>query len=193
MEAPLKILVVGDPETGKTSLIKQLVQKKFQPKYKTSASVEFYLYDRLQLWDVGNKIGAIAKAYYGDACGAIIVYDVTRPSTFDTVVAWKQDIDSKVKLPNGDPLPVLLVGNKVDLETAQCDRDQLDRFCAEYGFVNWFDASAKTGEQVVDAAAYLSECVLQHDDVFQEAHRQALAFRPGHIVPPRESSSYCYY
>ncbi|KAJ8612937.1 hypothetical protein CTAYLR_006192 [Chrysophaeum taylorii] len=146
--APIKVVVVGDPETGKTSLIKQLVHGKFHPKYKGSTGVEFYLDEihvreevvRLQLWDIAgrdNRIGAIAKAYYKDAFGAMVVYDITRPSSFDTVADWKREIDAKVKLPNGQPLPVLLVGNKHDLETAQADGHQLDKFCQDHGFVTW--------------------------------------------------------
>lgn len=196
----MKILVVGDPETGKTSYIKRLVQDTFNSKYKGSKGVDFYLREvfvdgetvRLQLWDVANvenTIGNISKSYYRDAFGAMIIYDVTRPSTFDTVVDWKKEIDSKVgKLPNGEPLPVLLVGNKHDLETAQADGHQLDKFCNDYGFTSWFDVSAKSGYNVVDAASYLAQRVLEEDDIFDQAHREAVEYRRNQAFEPKSTS-----
>ena len=41
------------------------------------------------------------------------MFDVTRASTFEAVQKWKNDLDSKVALPNGAPIPVVLLANKV--------------------------------------------------------------------------------
>ncbi|MBS1890095.1 MAG: hypothetical protein JST59_02285 [Actinobacteria bacterium] len=51
--------------------------------------------------------------YYREARGAFIVFDVTKEKTFQSVTKWKQDIDSKVTLPNGKIIPVVLLANKV--------------------------------------------------------------------------------
>lgn len=51
--------------------------------------------------------------YYKEAVAALVVYDVTRPKTFEAVPKWKSDLDSKVSLPGGDPIPVVLLANKV--------------------------------------------------------------------------------
>lgn len=199
---PVKVLVLGDPETGKTSLIKRLVHDRFHAKYKASTGVQFFLHEvnvndqivRLQLWDMAgheNRVGKIAKAYYQDAFGAIVVYDVTRPTTFDTVADWKKEIDDNVKLPNGDPLPVILVGNKFDLETARADELELDKYCAERGFVQWFDVSAKTGYRVDETVRCLAQSVLEKDDIFVTAHHKAIGFRPNKLFEPQDSSLLC--
>ena len=60
-----------------------------------------------------ERFGNITRVYYRDAVGCFIVFDVTRPSTFDAVAKWKQDLDSKVQLQNGQPIPCLLLANKV--------------------------------------------------------------------------------
>jgi Ras-related protein Rab-32 len=52
--------------------------------------------------------------YYKEAVGAFIVFDVTRASTFEAVQRWKNDLDTKVQLPNGKPVPCVLLANKVD-------------------------------------------------------------------------------
>lgn len=58
----------------------------------------------------------MTRVYYKEAVGAFIVFDVTRSATFDAVIKWKQDLDSKVQLPNGSPIPCILLANKVILE-----------------------------------------------------------------------------
>lgn len=51
--------------------------------------------------------------YYKEAVGAFVVFDVTRLSTFEAVTMWKSDLDNKVLLPNGKPIPAVLLANKV--------------------------------------------------------------------------------
>jgi len=55
----------------------------------------------------------MTRVYYKEAVGAFIVFDVTRPATFDAVNKWKTDLDSKVQLPDGSPIPCILLANKV--------------------------------------------------------------------------------
>lgn len=56
----------------------------------------------------------MTRVYYKEAVGAFIVFDVTRVATFDAVLKWKQDLDSKVQLPDGSPIPCILLANKVN-------------------------------------------------------------------------------
>jgi Ras-related protein Rab-32 len=55
----------------------------------------------------------MTRVYYKEAVGAFIVFDVTRASTFDAVQKWKNDLDSKVQLIDGSPVPCVLLANKV--------------------------------------------------------------------------------
>ena len=60
-----------------------------------------------------ERFGNMTRVYYKEAVGAFIVFDVTRVSTFEAVTKWKQDLDAKVQLPNGDTIPCVLLANKV--------------------------------------------------------------------------------
>lgn len=55
----------------------------------------------------------MTRVYYKDAVGCFIVFDVTRASTFEAVIRWKADLDSKVSLPDGSRIPCVLLANKV--------------------------------------------------------------------------------
>jgi GTPase SAR1 family protein len=73
----------------------------------------------------------------------------------ESVRGWKSDIDDKVRMPNGDYIPVVLLASKCDLPSRQWRRDQIDQLCEVNGFRHWFEVSAKTKVNVTEANAYL--------------------------------------
>uniref|UniRef100_A0A7S1GDC3 Ras-related protein Rab n=1 Tax=Bicosoecida sp. CB-2014 TaxID=1486930 RepID=A0A7S1GDC3_9STRA len=175
----LKVLVLGDPATGKTSFIKRYVTNSFSGQHKPTVGVDFHFRRfeesgtkvALQLWDIAgqDRFGAIYRVYYKDAFGALLVFDLSRPETFASVTKWKHEIDSKVQLPNGKPLPVLLVGNKCDIDSAAAsvDKEQLDKFCEDNGFIGWFQTSALANINIEQAVRTLVRNILTHTDAFE--------------------------
>uniref|UniRef100_A0A8C6WQ88 Ras-related protein Rab n=1 Tax=Neogobius melanostomus TaxID=47308 RepID=A0A8C6WQ88_9GOBI len=141
-----------DLGVGKTSIIKRYVHQIFSQHYRATIGVDFALkviqWDnntvvRLQLWDIAGqeRYGNMTRVYYREAVGAMVVFDVTRASTFEAVLKWKDDLDSKVTLNHGRPVPVVLLANKSDQLPSHSPK--LDTFCRENGFVAWFETSAK--------------------------------------------------
>lgn len=91
-----------------------------------------------------ERFGNMTRVYYKEAVGAFVVFDVTRGSTFEAVSKWKQDLDSKVKLANGSPIPSVLLANKCDQKKEVSNNTALmNNFCKETGFLGWFETSAK--------------------------------------------------
>ncbi len=60
-----------------------------------------------------ERFGALTRVYYKDAVGCFITFDVARPTTLQSATKWKIDLDNKVKLPDGNPVPCVLLANKV--------------------------------------------------------------------------------
>ncbi len=56
----------------------------------------------------------MARTYYKGASGVVIMFDLTERKTFEEAKGWKNDVDAKLALPNGDPIPSILVANKVE-------------------------------------------------------------------------------
>ncbi|KAK2166326.1 hypothetical protein LSH36_40g18030 [Paralvinella palmiformis] len=123
---------------------------------------------RLQLWDIAGqeRFGNMTRVYYKEAIGAFIVFDVTRPSTFDAVQKWKTDLDSKVQLPDGSPVPCILLANKCDQnkEGLVTSYSQMDEYCKEQGFVAWYETSAKENINIDEAARHLVSVVLENKE-----------------------------
>jgi small GTP-binding protein len=124
----IKIIVVGDMGAGKTCLIRKFVKGSFADFYKLTIGVDFAnkrvqwnetTTADVQLWDIAGqeRFGSMTGVYYRESVGAIVVFDVTRGSTFEMCSVWKKDIDEKVRTADGEPVPTLLLGNKIDLLT----------------------------------------------------------------------------
>ncbi|XP_075258278.1 ras-related protein Rab-38-like [Convolutriloba macropyga] len=168
-----KILVIGDLGVGKTSLIKRFVHDFFSTNYKATIGVDFALKVlkrpdrtvRLQLWDIGGqeKFSQMTSAYFKNAIGAFIVFDVTRPQTFDAVSKWKYDLDSKVYLPDNSSIPAVLLANKCDQtkEGLVNNRHKMDEYCNEHKYIKWFETSAKEGYGIDEAAECLVSKILE--------------------------------
>ncbi|MEQ2303295.1 hypothetical protein AMECASPLE_015284 [Ameca splendens] len=104
----------------------------------------------------------MTRVYYREAVGALVVFDVTRASTFEAVLKWKDDLDSKVTLNHGRPVPAVLLANKSDQIAYQLPK--LDSFCRENGFVDWFETSAKENTNIKEAAWCLVEHILNNEE-----------------------------
>uniref|UniRef100_A0A1I8NYK4 Ras-related protein Rab n=1 Tax=Stomoxys calcitrans TaxID=35570 RepID=A0A1I8NYK4_STOCA len=171
-----KILVIGELGTGKTSFIKRYVHQFFSQNYRATIGVDFALkvlhWDpntivRLQLWDIAGqeRFGNMTRVYYKEAVGAFIVFDVTRSGTFDCVNKWKEDLDSKVQLPDGSPIPCILLANKCDQDKqgVVTNTEKMDDYVKEHGFAGWFETSAKENINIDEAARALVNKILLND------------------------------
>lgn len=173
----LKIIVVGDMGTGKTALIRKFVEGNFSEFYKITIGVDFAnkivkcgdASADVQLWDIAGqeRFGNMTGVYYREAVGAVVVFDVMRSPTFDMTKVWKKDIYEKVRTSKGQPVPTILLGNKIDLmekdETWEARRAEILEYSKENGFLGFFETSAKEGTNVDESLMHLVQHIIENN------------------------------
>ena len=117
-----KIVVIGDSDVGKTNIVDRYCNDRFSEDTKNTIGVDFTLHTviingekiKVQFWDTAGQeqFRSMSSAYYKNAHGAIIVYDITDQDTFNNVFTWFKEVNTY-----SDTIPkLLLLGNKLDLD-----------------------------------------------------------------------------
>lgn len=89
------------------------------------------------------------------------------------------------------PIPVVLLGNKCDLDNTEIDSAKLNEYCATKGFAGWFDTSAKLNINIDKAARFLVEKILAHGDVILDKRTVQNSFNPANAPKKAAKSSGC--
>lgn len=114
-----KIVMIGDSAVGKSNLLSRFARDEFDLNAKATIGVEFQTQVveiegkevKAQIWDTAGqeRFRAVTSAYYRGAVGALIVYDISRRSTFDSVRRWLHELNSEtLPLPYEFTLPTNL-------------------------------------------------------------------------------------
>ena len=121
IDQELKIVMLGNPSVGKTSIIDRLIRKSFGGQNATTLGAMFMTYwveidgksYKLQIWDTAGqeRLRTIASIYYRDAQGVFLVYDTTSLSSLEGLESWYRDVVNK----GNSGVSLILVGNKADL------------------------------------------------------------------------------
>ena len=150
----LKYIIVGDASVGKSNLLLRYTHGVFREEYQLTIGVEFGRSNitindqifRIQIWDTAGQenFRSITRAYYKNSACALIVYDITRRASFESISSWIEDCK------NSSPKSIMmvLVGNKVDLEEKrEITIEEGQELAEKYGLL-FFETSAKTGQNV---------------------------------------------
>ena len=162
----LKCLLLGDAAVGKTSLIKQFIKGSFAKDYKMTIGTDIFTKDiitdehtiTLSIWDIAGqeRFKFFRQSFYRGASGAMVVFDLTRYPTFNpNVVNWLKELWGFT-----GRLPVVLIGNKVDLADLRNIRKADVQAFADKIPCSYIETSAKTGEQVDDSFKKLALSML---------------------------------
>ncbi|TDH70142.1 hypothetical protein CCR75_000163 [Bremia lactucae] len=183
----LKVLIVGNARCGKTSTIRRFTKNEFKEEYVSTIGADFVekiiRYDAnltisLQLWDIAgqDRFAKFTRGYFREARGAVIVCDITRTNTIDAVVKWKHEIDTCCKdLKHETAIPVVMIANKSDLlmdPIKALDIGVNMQKCVEKNkIVEWFRASAKSGERIPEAFQCLIDRMVDTYRIEKESTR----------------------
>ena len=152
-----KYIIIGDTGVGKSCLLLQFTDKRFQQVHDLTIGVEFgarmITIDnkqiKLQIWDTAGQesFRSITRSYYRGAAGALLVYDITRRETFNHLSSWLDD----ARQHSNSNMTIMLIGNKSDMEHRRAvSADEGQQFANEHGLI-FLETSAKTAANVEEA------------------------------------------
>jgi len=161
-----KFVFLGDSAVGKSSIFQRFCKNNFTGEHEVTIGVAYMQqkiqlkngnYLKMHLWDTGGeeRFRGMAPLYYRDTNVAVLVYDVTNRSTFDSIKYWMNELDSKIKQ---DGIIIAMVGNKCDLPDGDKQVNTITgKKFAEDNKIFFAETSAKTGEGVNNLFELLSE------------------------------------
>lgn len=149
-EPPLqfKFIVIGCSGAGKTSILRRLVEDKFVRGTQSTVGIEYFTWVttienkmiKMMIWDTAGqeRFYTIARAYFRNALGVILVFDITDRKSFDQLPRWLRD--ARVE---ADPhCSVILVGNKCDLAASRVVSRQEAEDFAKSNELQYIETSA---------------------------------------------------
>ncbi len=121
-ELIFKVVMVGDPQVGKTSLVKRYVVNEFKKVEKSTIGGTFLSKNimiegvniKLQIWDTAgqDKYRVLQSIYYRGAVGAFVVFDVSNKNSWERI---KDGWLTEVKEQGDEGIMIMILGNKCDM------------------------------------------------------------------------------
>eukprot|EP01059_Diplonema_ambulator_P031504 TRINITY_DN57_c0_g5_i1.p1 TRINITY_DN57_c0_g5~~TRINITY_DN57_c0_g5_i1.p1 ORF type:complete len:212 (+),score=102.14 TRINITY_DN57_c0_g5_i1:59-694(+) len=122
----LKVIILGDSGVGKSSLMGQYVNSKFDSRYKATIGADFLTKElevegtlvTLQIWDTAGqeRFQSLGTAFYRGADACMLVFDLTNQDSFSHLSSWHEEFIIQA----GENKDFVLIGNKSDLEDKRC-------------------------------------------------------------------------
>ncbi|KGN56262.1 ras-related protein RABA2a [Cucumis sativus] len=152
-----KVVLIGDSGVGKSNLLSRFTRNEFCLESKSTIGVEFATRTlqvegrtvKAQIWDTAGqeRYRAITSAYYRGALGALLVYDVTKPMTFDNVSRWLKELRDHAD----SNIVIMLIGNKTDLKHLRAVATEDAQSYAEKEGLSFIETSALEATNVEKA------------------------------------------
>ena len=161
----INLITLGDGQVGKTSLILRYTNDYFGNNYIATIGFDYKFKNEklkngeeitVKIFDTAGqeKYRSLAANFLKKADGIILVYDITYKISFENLNKWLKDINENAK-----GLPIVLIGNKTDLEEKrEVSKEEGNEFAKKINEeIEFYEASCKTGENIKEAIRFLVE------------------------------------
>ena len=166
-----KLILIGDSSVGKTNILYKFLSDEFDQNTRPTIGVEFATKNfeienniiKTQIWDTAGqeRYRSITTSYYKGTKGCLLVYDITRKSSFENLDMWINDIKSA----GNENLSIILVGNKCDLEDDRKVSKEVAEEKAKLYNIAFMETSALNGTNIEKA---FNELI---NDVYKNNHK----------------------
>ena len=162
------IMLAGSSGAGKTALLKRYIEGFFNPNLPATIGIDFGIKTinidnhevTLQIWDTASqeRFRHITRSYLTSSQGFIVFFDLSNKESFHDV----RNVIDEFKEINLDPkVPVILVGNKIDLGNRQVLYEDAEKFASEKGW-KYFETSAINNTGIDEMFRFIAIKALQY-------------------------------
>ena len=171
----LKIIIVGDSGTGKTSFVNRYILNKFADNYQATIATQFSskilqlngITYRLQFWDIAGQDRNVATTniFCKNANGIVLCSEINDKKTLENTLIWKKSIEQNIDVTN---VPMIIIQNKCDLLGNESEYnkgiEELKEFGEKNGVVNSFRTSALNGFGIKESMDFLINEIIKVTD-----------------------------
>ena len=168
----INLILLGETECGKTCFLNRYYHNKFSENFLTTIGIDkctkiFKINDkvyRLTLWDTAGqeRFRSIPQKYYLNADGALLLFDISKRSTFESIDLWIEEIKKNGKLLNRQK--IFLIGNKIDLKRV-VKKEEAIKKANELGFI-YFEVSCKINMNITEVmTTMIYKCYKSLDNI----------------------------
>lgn len=160
----VKIILLGEYSSGKTSLIVRKNENVFSNSYMSTIGVDFFSFKTfinenpilVHVWDTAGeeKFRFIITSYFNGAQGALLVFDITNRNTFDRLDYWLQQLD---RGSNDFKGKIVVVGAKSDLTSRrEVSYEEAEEYC-NINNLRYLECSSKDNINIDESFKILLE------------------------------------
>merc|ERR1719336_2431850 len=174
----VKVIILGDPGVGKTSIANRFVNDRFMSQYKATIGADIFAKELvigdteifMQIWDTAGqeRFQSLGPGYFRGADACILVYDTTSAKSFESLGSWCSEFIRNAGLSPQQTtvFPFIVVGNKVDLhgDRRQVNLHEAMKWCDENSMPH-YETSARQATNVEMAFSDLAQRTLEAKDV----------------------------
>jgi len=194
-----KVLLIGDSGVGKSSILVRFAEDDFEEDRPCTIGVDFKtkVIDldgkkiNLTIWDTAGqeKFRSLTSSYYRGTQGIILVYDVTRRSSFASLELWLGEIE--LYATNRDVVK-FLVGNKVDKNNREVSREEAQKFAKSKSML-FMECSAKTNLGVQQAFQDFVSQILDNPNLWNQTPTKSILDNSTAVESEQQSTCGGYY
>ncbi|KAK2960346.1 putative GTP-binding protein YPT31/YPT8 [Blattamonas nauphoetae] len=205
-----KIVVIGDSGVGKTNILTRFVTGTFHQDVQTTIGVEVLrkrthikssftnqnVEVELSLWDTAGqeRFRVLSSAYYRQACGVLLCYDITNATSFQSIQRfWIKEVDHHTP----PSCQCILIGNKCDLGHLRAVSEEDGIRLAESRSMLFLETSALSQENIAKAFETLAELILErmenspNSSVQVSTEPSPTILRYNRVTTPQENGCSC--
>ena len=175
-EINLKLMIIGDSDVGKSSIILKYIENKISETANPTIGLESFvktlkkngLIIKLQIWDTAGqeRFRSLTKNFYRNVDGIIFVFDLTNKDSFINITQWIQETDDV-----DETSKRILVGNKCDLEYKRLvNKEEIENFCKNKN-MSYVDSSVINGTNIDKIFDLLVDMIIENksnEELLQE-------------------------